>query len=373
MCIKSSKKNSFIFLSIMTKLFQIISLFFLLLLINGRDFNRDKRMRKKIKIGVVSEHYSQNIGNNLLKYAMFVKLKELGFDPQIIGYLIPGKNISELNKTINIRIIKKSYREINRNDYDILMVNSDQVWRHGKKFCFDIGFLNFSLNWNITKFIYGASLGSETWKYKRNENIVLKELLKEFKGVSVREKGTITLVKNHLNITPTLVLDPTLLIDKKYYLDLIKDYKNEFYSNDSYIFIYELGKMRSMELFIKKSVEKLKYKLYRCTIYNKDYLKRFIYGIYNCKAVITNSFHGILFSIIFKKPFVAFNPKYRGNDRFITLKNVYGLKKRIVSKDNQPRISLLTRPFDIDMKIFDELRIKSIYYLRKNLGIEEKL
>ena len=198
-------------------------------------------------------------------------------------------------------------------------------------------------------------------------------MLKEFAGVSVREKGTIKLVENHLNITPTLVVDPTFLIDKKYYLDLITDYKNEFYSNKSYIFIYKLGKMRPMELFIKKSAKKLKYKLYRCNVFDKDYLKKFIYGIYNCKAVITNSYHGILFSIIFRKPFVAFNQKNRGNDRFITLKNVYGLKKRIVSKDNQPSLSLLTGPFDVDMKIFDELKIKSIDYLNKNLGIKDKV
>ena len=121
-----------------------------------------------------------------------------------------------LNKTINIRIIKRSFREINKSDYDILMVNSDQVWRKGNLFALDIGFLNFSQDWNITKFIYGASLGSEIWKYERNEDIVLKDLLKNFTGVSVRENGTIKLVENHLNITPTLVIDPTLLIDKKY-------------------------------------------------------------------------------------------------------------------------------------------------------------
>jgi hypothetical protein len=102
----------------------------------------------------------------------------------------------------------------------------------------------------------------------------LKKLLKEFKGVSVREKGTIKLVKNYLNITPTLVVDPTLLINKKYYLDLIKDYKNEFCSNESYIFIYKLGKMLQIESFVKRSVKKLKHKIYRCTLFEKDYLKR---------------------------------------------------------------------------------------------------
>ena len=353
------------------KLIILICLLFFLLIINIGDFNKVKTLPKKVKIGVIGEHHSQNIGNNLLKYAMFVKLKELGFEPQMIGYLFPQNNISMLNKTINIRIIKRSFREINKSDYDILMVNSDQVWRKGNLFALDIGFLNFSQDWNITKFIYGASLGSEIWKYERNEDIVLKDLLKNFTGVSVRENGTIKLAENHLNITPTLVVDPTLLIDKKYYLDLIKDYKNEFNSNDSYIFVYEIEKMFSMELFIKLSVEKLKYKLYRCIAFDKDYLKRFIYGIYNCKAVITNSYHGILFSIIFKKPFVAFNVKNRGNDRFNTLKDVYGLKKRIVSENNPPNISLLTEPFDVDMKIIDELTMKSIDYLKKNLGIED--
>jgi len=196
-------------------------------------------------------------------------------------------------------------------------------------------------------------------------------VLKEFSGVSVREEGTIRLVEKKLNIKPILVIDPTLLIDKKYYLNLIKDYKNEFNSIDNYIFVYEIEEMSSMELFIKETVQQLKYKLYNCSIYDKDSIKKFIYGIYNSKAVITNSFHGILFSIIFKKPFVAFNPEKRGNERFNTLKEVYGLQKRIVSKNNQPNISLLTEPLDVDKKVFNDLRSKSIDYLKKNLGIEK--
>jgi hypothetical protein len=275
-----------------------------------------------------------------------------------------------LNKTTKIRLIENSYKEIKRNDYDLLMVSSDQVWRKGNYFYLDIGFLKFSHNWNIKKFIYGASMGLDFWAFERKEDRILKHLLKEFTGVSVREEGTMRLIENKLNIRPILVIDPTLLIDKKYYLNLIKDYKNEYNSNDNYIFVYEIEEMPSMELFIKESVQKLKYKLYNCSIYDKDSIKRFIYGIYNSKAVITNSFHGILFSIIFKKPFVAFNPENRGNERFNTLKDVYGLQKRIVSQNNQPNISLLTGPFDVDMKVFDDLRSKSIDYLKKNLRID---
>jgi len=365
------KCNLYIFLPNRTIIFQKISILLFFLIIAGViGCNKDKRNPKK-KIGVIGEHHSHNIGNNLLKYAMFVKLKEFGFEPDIIGYLIPENNISFLNKTIKIRIIKNSYKEIKRNDYDLLMVNSDQVWRKGNLFYLDIGFLKFSHNWNIKKFIYGASMGLEFWPFEREENRVLKHLLMEFSGVSVREEGTMRLVESKMNIKPTLVIDPTLLIDRKYYLNIIKDYKNEFNSKDNYIFVYEVEEMSSMKLFIKESIQQLKYKLYNCSSYDKDSIKKFIYGIYNSKAVITNSFHGILFSIIFKKPFVAFNPEKRGNERFNTLKNVYGLQKRIVSKNNQPNISLLTKPFDVDMKIFNELRQRSIDYLKKNLGIEK--
>jgi len=148
----------------------------ILIIANEIGFNKEKRIKKK-KIGVIGEHHSQNIGNNLIKYAMFVKLKEFGFEPDIIGYLIPGNNISFLNKTIKIRIIKNSYKEIKRNDYDLLMVNSDQVWRKGNYLYLDIGFLKFSHNWNIQKFIYGASMGLEFWPFEREENRVLKHLL----------------------------------------------------------------------------------------------------------------------------------------------------------------------------------------------------
>ena len=63
----------------------------------------------KKRIGVIGADHGQNIGNNLLKYAMFIKLKEFGFDPYIVGYLRPGNNISFLEKIINIKYINKFF------------------------------------------------------------------------------------------------------------------------------------------------------------------------------------------------------------------------------------------------------------------------
>ena len=104
------------------------------------------------------------------------------------------------------------------------MVNSDQTWRKFYSNFYNIAFLYFARNWNILKFIYGASLGFKDWKFNKKDELIAKDCLKSFKGISVREIGAVKRIKKHLNITPTFVLDPTFLIDKKYYLDIINTF-----------------------------------------------------------------------------------------------------------------------------------------------------
>ena len=136
-----------------------------------------------------------NIGNNLVKFSMFIKLKELGFEPIIIG--ITNKN--ENNKT---------YLELNRSDYDFLMVNSDQTWNDFlKNYFLDYGFLKFAKNWNIPKFVYGASLGHDYWKYSTKFDKIAKNLIKNFTGISVREISAINLVeyKVFISIRPNII------------------------------------------------------------------------------------------------------------------------------------------------------------------------
>ena len=60
------------------------------------------------------------------------------------------------------------------------------------------------------KFIYGASLGYDYWKFTQEDEKMAKENLKRFTGISVREKGSISKIEKHLNYKPILVLDPTL-------------------------------------------------------------------------------------------------------------------------------------------------------------------
>lgn len=330
-------------------------------------------INKIIKVGIIGLPHSQNVGNNLLKYAIYIKLVELGFEPYIIGVMHNNNpNISFINNTIKIRIIKKNFSEIKKNDYDILMVNSDQTWRRfGTSFFYDVAFLEFSEKWQTPKFVYGASLGVDVWEYTKNEEIRIKKLITNFTGFSLREKGSIKHVEEHLGIKPLLVLDPTFLINKKYYLKIIKNFKIDNLVDNSFIFIYTLTNSFKLKNYIKNNIEKNNYKYYLIDINVPNHIEKFIYGIYKSKGVITDSYHGTIFSIIFNKPFISFVIKERGNERFNSLKYIFNISDRIFEIDSNPDINLLEKPLYINKSKYKYLKRESINFLKNHLRLKK--
>lgn len=324
---------------------------------------------RKIKVGIIGLEHSQNIGNNLLKYAIYIKLIELGFEPYIVGMKFLNDSFSFIQNNTNLRLINNSFSEIKKNDYDILMVNSDQTWRKwNEKYFYDIAFLKFAYNWDKPKFVYGASLGTNNWEYNKEDEKISKNLLKDFTGISVREKGAITLIENNLGIKPIFVLDPTLLIDKKYYLNLIADYNNKIDNCKNNIFVYSILNLIEIKRLTKRLSMTFHYKINWVTPYSQNQIKKFIYGVNNSQAIITDSYHGTLFSIIFNKPFIAFVYDKSGNDRFNTLKELFNLENRIFNLNTNPDVSLLETPLIINRTKLNLLKKKSIIFLSKNLN-----
>ena len=358
----------------------LIKITFFLVLISFCKFYWEKDIsiakfgsKKRLKIGIVGVAHGANVGNNMIKYAISVVLSNLGFEPYIIGTHPNNFSIKFLNKTTNLIIIRKNFHEVKENDYNILMVNSDQTWRKFSKHFLDIGFLRFAQDWHIKKFVYGASLGFDYWSFSPKEVMIMKKLLKNFTGISVREKGSIKLIQKHLGITPEFVLDPTLLIEKQYYLNLIKDYKNNNnnYKTNDYIFIYTFGKIKNSEHKINRLYKELQLKknekIYAFNLNNNQTIEDFIYYISHCKAVVTQSFHGTVFSIIFNKPFLTISVKGWAEERFKSLGKLLQIENRIVSYKQRPNINLLTTPLNINYNLIEELRIKSINFIKKNL------
>ena len=250
------------------------------------------------------------------------------------------------------------------------MVNSDQTWRKYSNYTFyDIAFLHFAKNWKMKKFIYGASLGFDNWTFTKNEEKAAKDCLKNFKGISVREKEDITKIKKYLGFNSVLVLDPTFLIDKQYYLNIINGYKRVKLRNKNFILTYLFSKEKTILKFIKDSSINLKYDIFNVKKKEIDSIKKFIFGIQNCKAVITNSYHGTVFSIIFNKSFVSFISKNSPKNRFISLAKIFGFENRIFEYNEKPNINILKTPLNINITLFNSLKIHSINFLKKSLGI----
>jgi hypothetical protein len=253
------------------------------------------------------------------------------------------------------------------------MVNSDQTWNNFTKYddiLLNIGYLKFAENWTIPRFVYGASLGVNYWKFSNKFDIIARRLLKKFSGISVREIGAIEIVEKHLGIHPELVLDPTLLIDKKHYLDLIKDFKINLNFKEKYLCIHQLDKNFLIEKLIKDVSKLFKYRIYKINLNKEKYVENFICCINNSTAVITDSFHGTIFSIIFEKPFITYLNKNRGSGRFFSLIKIFNLSQRIVEQKNFKKINinLLKTPLNLNQSLLNYLKKKSINFLKKNLN-----
>ena len=119
------------------------------------------------------------------------------------------------------------------------------------------------------KFVYGASIRFDYWTFSKKTDKMAKFLIRNFTWISFREIGTIKYAKEHLDINASFVLDPTMLINKKYYLDIINNYKgkNYFINQSEYILIYKIGKMKNMESFIKKVKTDLNYKIIKIIVF----------------------------------------------------------------------------------------------------------
>ena len=364
---KIFKKQKFFFLLFFVLIFCIQNL-----IIKNLFF---QLFSKRKRVGVINLPNFQNVGCILVKFAMFKKLEEFGFNSTIISprLRIPG-DISFMIRTMNSHILEVSenFTELNEEDFDYLIVNSDQTWGfYSRKFFYNVALLKFAENWKVNKFIYAASMGRYHWFYKKKDEELFKKLLKNFTGISFREKGTVELLEKHLNLKSVFVLDPTLLIDKQLYLNEIKNYKPNFDSNEKFIFVYQLDKNPILKKIIKEASEKFNFKVYKHKLSKSDYIESFLFGINNCQAVIADSYHGTIFSIIFNKPFISFSNQKRGKARFDSLKEIFNLEKRIIEPSGYSNINinLLLEPLNINQTIFNKYKAFSINYLKYNLDL----
>ncbi|MDV7785566.1 polysaccharide pyruvyl transferase family protein [Enterococcus gallinarum] len=294
----------------------------------------------------------------------------------LLYFVVKYKKFSKFNKFIsqNLNFSKKIKTGKDIDHYDVIFVGSDQVWNleitdNDTTFLLDF----VKKNSNTKKVSYAASVGKN--HLLEAEVGHFKKWLPTFNGISVREENAIEIVSPYTSLPIYEVLDPTLLLEKKQWLKLVNNENKE----GDYILVYCLESNTEMDKIIDFMSKKMNLKVLEImprgnSLLNRIYPKN-IYGpqdflrlFYNAKYIITNSFHGTVFSIIFEKKFITVPHKTRGS-RMKNLLTKTGLTSRLVSTFNENEIeSLLDEPNFIDCnKYLNEKRNFSEKFIKDNL------
>lgn len=219
-----------------------------------------------------------------------------------------------------------SCSELKNKMTDCIVVGSDQVWRPKYNYHLKDMFLKFAHSLRVKRIAFAASFGVDEWEYTPKQTKICSALAKKFNAISVREESGVKLCKEHLGVDATWVLDPTLLLKKEDYLQLCQDVP---INANRFMAVYVLNLNESVkttyESIAKEKNLEVKYFAAdaNATLSIPEWLAMFRDASY----VVTDSFHGTVFSIIFEKEFKCIYNKSRGAARFESLLNLYNSGK----------------------------------------------
>lgn len=214
--------------------------------------------------------------------------------------------------------------------FDAIVVGSDQVWRPCYNYDIMAMFLK-PIGGKIRKIAYAASFGTDVWEFSDSQTNECRELIKSFTGVSVREEDGVGMCKQHLDCEATWVLDPTLLLTKEDYQEVCIDVE----CKKPFVFAYILDESEKKVSEIKRfaAAKGLEYMIKSAgpKAEAKDTIEEWLSYFRDAECVITDSFHGTVFSILFNKDFMVFGNDKRGNSRFNSLLGLFSLQNRLVA------------------------------------------
>lgn len=290
-----------------------------------------------------------------------------------------------INHTKAIHSYKGFVKQASKGKYDAYVVGSDQCWRPCYNAFISSMFLDFVQDKQVKRIAYAASFGTDNWEFSPHQTTVCAPLAKKFDLVSVREDSGVKLCKEHFNVDAVHVLDPTMLLTKEDYIQLIEKEK-EPKSNGTlfnYIldpdakksaFIQKVAKAKRLKAFQvlpkcqteTRTKEDVKIRIEDCVFPSvTTWLRAFM----DAEMTIVDSFHGMVFSIIFNKPFWAIGNVSRGMSRFTSLLRLFHLEDRLLDVDHLDDVDF-SKPIDwmIVNGMLEEKRIMCKTLLHKTLS-----
>lgn len=368
----------------------------------------------KLKVGILTFHRAYNYGALLQSFALQQVLLQMGTDVEFLNYRCPAienfyvyglfphfsrnprrwifqlaehrakklqqKKCEEFRN--HYLRMSRDYDDNNRGDvigqYDLLITGSDQIWNpsltRGKSDWY--AFLRQTDSQTIVS--YAASVGSlYSFRYYFR---FYEQNLAAYDRISVREENVKKYLETHLNRSVDLVVDPTLLVQKDIWFDLMSASSME---NEPYLLYYDVetndeARKIACRLSREKNLKLVHFNRELIFRESSHYAQNqgpceFLSLIAHAEAVVTSSFHATVFSVLFEKQFIVV-PHSKTGDRVRELLKKTGLESRFVEKDNV-RVSALCDT-EIDyvkaLKKLDNLRDASMAYLEECVQLAEE-
>lgn len=347
-------------------------------------------MYRKMKVGIITFHWATNYGAVLQCYALQETLRYLGHDAVIINYkplkydnnlwtffrmkkfIDIRKFLSDTRKEMVIEEFRKQYLYLTKrykttkqlqkycNDFDVVISGSDQVLndsflRGGERNGSTAYYLDFGRK-DVIRVCYAVSFGQTVYPIDLLPKA--KSLVTKMNAVSCRENTGVEIFKSFGIPNACVVPDPTLLLSRFDYERLLPSNYNGLKN----VFVYLLhGRYNNLK-------EKLPG---NAVISRSEGIKEWLQNIRIARFVITNSFHGTVFCILFHVPFYVVLPTLDNvgmNDRFYTLLNNLGLSDRMALESE----FIYTERSTIDWTIVDrnlkEYKTLGLCFLNKALS-----
>ena len=378
-----------------------------------------------MKIGILTQPLHANYGGLLQNYALQQVLIRAGYEVETIDWFYPSYHslrerlyrikrailsvfFPEKYPKLRYKITDEERKVIQRNtnhfissyihhtekvhskegfiskakegNYDVYVVGSDQCWRPRYNAFLSSMFLDFVKDEKTKRIAYAASFGTDQWEFTPMQTEICAPLAQLFDFVSVREDSGIKLCKEHLGVDAVHVLDPTLLLTKEDYIRLIEAEKEP--KAKGTLFNYILDPDAEKTDFINKVAKEKGLKTFqvlpKCqeeTRTKQDVKNRikdcvfpgvttWLCAFMDAEMTIVDSFHGMVFSIIFNKPFWVIGNANRGMSRFTSLLKVFHLEDRLLDANQLQEVDI-DRPIDWSSvnSILEQKRKESINLL----------
>lgn len=308
------------------------------------------------KVAILTLPLNNNYGGILQAWALQNSIEEMGYDTYVLDKLYSPeislidkiklfpkriflKYICKKNIPVNLELVEynqyikqirhtlpfikkikryqiRNLNQIKEREFDVLCIGSDQIWRPQYFKIFRWGYTEdafgyFANKWNTRIFSYAASFGIDSIEeFSLTEIEKIKNIIKRFNGVSVRESSAIKICQDYFDVNAISVLDPTMLVERSKYEELA----DSIPSNPSRIGTYILDNSKDKQNIITHLKSALNTHTENSVRSNQS-IEKWISIFRDSELIVTDSFHGTVFSIIFNKKFIVLRNNERGMSR----------------------------------------------------------